>query len=348
MNKPTEPGDIAQSVLVPEWQRTAYERRVTHVDSWGHVRALSGWKRERIIEIAETAGRYYEPFDVRIVGKEKWRHIDNPQGELRALQTGIQRRILRFVPMPEYIVGGVPGRSVRDHARVHSGNPVAVTIDLRNCFPSITHRDVFRAFAYGLGYRNDIANALTKITTFCGRVPQGAPTSTMIANLALREMHDAIAEHAADHGVAYSAWIDDLTLSGRNPDHLIPRVLEIIREFGYAVSWEKIKVMRGWREPVVVVGAVVNNAISASRQRRGDIEREILALSSRAQVTQAQLNSVRGKIAWVSGLREPQGARLERLASEMLPVTGVAGERPIRVEYRRCARARRHACKRAG
>lgn len=337
----------ASAPSVPDWQRTAHRRRVVHVDTWGHVRELIGWKRERILAVAEAAGTYYEPFDIRSIGTEKWRHIDNPQhGELRALQASLQRRLLRHVPMPKYIVGGVRGRSIRDNALLHAGNPVAVTIDLRNCFPNITHRDVFRAFSEGLGYRNDIAEALTKVTTFCGRVPQGAPTSTMIANLALKPMHDALAELAEDFGLVYSAWVDDLTFSGRDPVKVLQPAIEIIKEFGYAVSWNKIKVMRGWREPITVVGLVVNTGVSVGRERLGDIEAEILDLACDPVATAARLRSVQGRIAWVRSIRPSQGDRLERLADRVLSPIGLDGTAPKRTEIRACRRARRHVVRR--
>ena len=49
-----------------------------------------------------------------------------------------------------------------------------------------------------------------------GYLPQGAPTSPKLSNLALRGFDQKIRIIAGQHGLTYSRYADDLTLSTRN------------------------------------------------------------------------------------------------------------------------------------
>jgi len=81
------------------------------VVSIAHLERLLGWDRSRIRKYAAEAGRYYEPFDRRrVAGVGKWRHIDNPKGQLRELQTAIQRQILSQATLPDHMFGGGKGQ----------------------------------------------------------------------------------------------------------------------------------------------------------------------------------------------------------------------------------------------
>ena len=46
-----------------------------------------------------------------------------------------------------------------------------------------------------------------------GSLPQGAPTSPLLANLAVRAMDERISEIADDHGLTYTRYADDIALS---------------------------------------------------------------------------------------------------------------------------------------
>ena len=115
--------------------------------SMRRLEQLLGYERSDLARIAEHAGRYYRPFDRRRErNKGKWRHIDNPTGVLREVQGRIQGKILVGVPLPDTMMGGVRGRSIRDNGVRHTRQSMLVTLDLRDCFPRTDDLQVYMGF----------------------------------------------------------------------------------------------------------------------------------------------------------------------------------------------------------
>src|SRR3989442_11004796 len=96
------------------------------------VEALLRMRRERIAVLADTAPSYYRPYHHTTKGG-KSRHIDNPVGPLKQAQDRILQRVLGAVSLPERMYGVTMG-SIIDHAAAHVGQPVVVTLDLKECF----------------------------------------------------------------------------------------------------------------------------------------------------------------------------------------------------------------------
>ena len=266
-------------ILVPSSQKGAGGlvslRRLEH---------LLARDRRRIIEIAGSAGRYYRPFDRRRErGKGKWRHIDNPVGPLKAIQKEIQRKILRPLELPETMLGGVAGRSIRDYAAHHVQQPVLVTLDLQDCFPRIGDLKVYKVFREVLGCSTEIAGLLTKLTTFQHRLPQGAPTSPTLANLTLLRMHREIVELADGLGLICAFYLDDIALSGHRAGDAVNSVIKIIQKHGHSARRRKIRRMRSG-EAQKVTSVVVNRKISAGRERRQMIRERIFELAGRVNL----------------------------------------------------------------
>lgn len=213
------------------------------------------FKREFLKKVASRTDSYYKPFIDYKDGKP--RHIDNPIGVLKIIQRRINRRILGDVLLPEGMMGGVKGKKINDNAGVHVGRMVVVKMDLRDCFPRIKDRMVFKVFREHLQCSEEIAKLLTRLTTYKTHLPQGAPTSTALANLSLAPMFKEMKKIASANGLLLTQWVDDFFLAGSGADRLIDVFIRIIQKHGYAVSHKKVKVMRR-NKPQEVTGIVVN------------------------------------------------------------------------------------------
>lgn len=200
--------------------------------------------------VVTTQARNYDPFmSIRPLRPfqrkpaSKPRPIDNPLQELRRIQKRIYRRLLRPVCFPEHIMGAIRQRSVRDNAERHLSADLLVTVDIRKCFPSITNVHVYRIWRYLLGCSSPVAELLTKLTTFKRRLPQGAATSPLLANLFIWMIDEPIRLACDELDVTYSTWIDDLAFSGGRARELIQVSASTLAAQGLRLSRKKIKIM---------------------------------------------------------------------------------------------------------
>lgn len=293
--------------------------------------------RKRLIEIAEHSGRYYKPFDVRRDSSGKWRHIDNPTDILKDLQSRIYRAILADFAFLPNVVGGIPGRSIRQNVEPHIGQKVIVTFDIRKCFPSIDHRRVFHSFRTTLGFSAEVASILTKLTTFHRHLPQGAPSSSIIANLVMVPLHLELERIARAFDLRWTIYIDDVTISGRRARDAMASVIRAMQQHGFAVGHRKIHVMTN-RNRQCITGVIVNRTLSAGRRYRIEpIRKSILDLRQRGTVTEAQARSTMGKVQYVRWLNDRQGTALARFAEAVMPEpVSSLGSATTRTEWRRC------------
>ncbi len=216
--------------------------------------------RKILKQIANRVGKHYKPFDIRR-GSGKWRHIDNPSDALKGLQSRIYRAILADYEFLPNVIGGIPGRSIRDNVIPHLRQPVIVTFDIRGCFPSIDHRSVFAAFRSHLGFSDKVASMLTKLTTFQRRLPQGSPSSAIIANLVMVPLHEELDRIARAFDLRWTIYIDDITISGRNAREAIDPVIKAVQRHGFAISHSKLHIMTNSSRQCIT-GVVVNRTIS--------------------------------------------------------------------------------------
>jgi retron-type reverse transcriptase len=251
-----------------------------------------------------------------------YRVLYAPKPTLKRVQRAVYETILRKVALPDAAHGFVPQRSILTNAGPHAGQYVVVNVDLQDFFPSVTYRRV-RGVFQALGYGEDVAIPLAllctvkpaaKLREYMGHVhhrqlPQGAPTSPALANLACRRLDARLAGLARKFGATYTRYADDLTFSGDEAfsDAVGPfvRLLgQIIRNEGFVVNARKVHIARKGRRQYVT-GLVVNDAPGVPRRYR----RELRAILHNARRTgldaQNLLNHpsfaqhLRGRIAFV-------------------------------------------------
>jgi RNA-directed DNA polymerase len=95
-------------------------------------------------------------------------------------------------------------------------------MDVRKFFPSVRHyvlRDTLRR-EYGFG--RDVAWILTRLVTVDSELPQGTPTSPIVANLLLTNALDRpVTAAAIALGAENTRFLDDVTFSGDEPRALV-------------------------------------------------------------------------------------------------------------------------------
>ncbi|HEY0986854.1 MAG TPA: reverse transcriptase family protein, partial [Kofleriaceae bacterium] len=103
-------------------------------------------------------------------------------------------------------------------------------------------------------------------------LPQGAPTSPALANLACRRLDRRLAQLAAKVGAVYTRYADDLTLSfAQRPELRIGRLLwwidAICEQEGFLERPDKRRILRANHQQRVT-GLVVNAGVNVPRADR--------------------------------------------------------------------------------
>jgi RNA-directed DNA polymerase len=220
----------------------------------GYLRAL----------VARDGDDPYRQFAMRkrpIVGEPpRYRFIAIPETKLMAVQKWIASEIVRDAPYHEASMAYAPGQRLVDAATHHCGAQWQIKVDVRDFFESISEMDVYRVFLER-GYQPLVALELARICTrlrddhrsgngwrskrwranalrsndvgpyweqYMGGLPQGAPTSPMLANLAVRPLDEAITEIAKRFDVRYTRYADDLVFSSTKKSFGRTRATQLI------------------------------------------------------------------------------------------------------------------------
>lgn len=275
--------------------------------------------------------------------------IERPKPRLKTIQRRLLHEILDWIPAQEAAHGFVAGRSVISHASRHSGRFVVIRFDLRDFFASIKAARVYGVFRTA-GYPEAVAHTLTGLTTnvvsasfwhalprpadpaqlsahhrlarqlATPHLPQGAPTSPALANLAASRLDRRLTGLAARLDATYSRYADDLTFSGparlaRQTPLLRRAVADIAREEGFAVNEAKSTFVTGAGRQLVC-GVVVNRRPNLARDEYDRLKAILhnAALQGPATQNRSAHEDFRahllGRIAWVAALNHDRGEKL--------------------------------------
>lgn len=301
-------------------QNCHYSLRRLNLYSVSRLERLLGLDRHYLRDLASRAGSCYSPFQkiskARPFQKKlkppKRRVIDNPSEELKAVQSRINGRLLRPLELPAYICGGIKGKSVLDNVRLHHGATVLIRIDIAHFFPSITNEHVYGVWRDLLGCSQRISRLLTKLTTFERHLPQGAPTSTLLANLVLYSCDRPIRHECERLGIRYSSWVDDLAFSSENPRPIVNLAIRTLRKAGFGISRQKLEIL-GPGKRKILNGVLLSRLLSVPPNRFATIRSGIHKLRQ-GQVSASEVDhyvqSLRGSIAHVSTIIPVKAERL--------------------------------------
>jgi hypothetical protein len=310
---------------------------VPRIDTVGELASYFGLEVGALEWFADVRGLE------RVVADERLRHyrytrvprrggpprvLEAPKPRLKALQRRVLREILDRIPVHGAAHGFVRGRSARTHAVAHVGRRVVVRLDLEDFFAGVTAARVFGIFR-AAGYPEGVAHVLTGLCTNAVPVeesvpghwrlsrrlatphlPQGAPTSPMLANLAAFSMDRRLTGLAAAIGATYTRYADDLVLS--SDGHLrtpVAAITELARAEGFRVNASKTRVTgRGRRQ--TVTGIVVNARPNAPRAEYDVLKATLHRAVLDGPAADLDPTVLLGRIAWVESLNPARGEKL--------------------------------------
>ncbi|MFT8989453.1 MAG: reverse transcriptase family protein [Gluconobacter albidus] len=253
-------------------------------------------------------------------GDHRFRVIAIPQPSLMKTQRWIAQQILAHTRPHAAAVAYVKHGRLKDAAAVHCQSKWLIKLDITNFFESIDERSVYEVFK-DLGYQRLVAFEMARICSRLGKytparsgprwhssstqwqkikayqvdrpaaawptvghLPQGAPTSPMLANLATRELDAELDHLASKHGLRFTRYADDITFSTRGrimssgAGQIVREVYTILNGHGFSPNRTKTKISApGTRK--VVLGLLVDGPEPClTREFRANMRRHLYYL----------------------------------------------------------------------
>lgn len=260
-----------------------------------HLALRAGVPYEFLRAVVERQERhFYRTFRIRkrpLEGRIRFRLIAAPVPPLMSVQRWIATRILSEGHTHEASVAYARHSSPLKAASFHCNARWLIKIDVMNFFESITEVAAYRAFRR-FGYQPLLSFEMGRLCTRVkswrrreppywrseswrwskidsykfstkGALPQGAPTSPMLANLTALELDDLVTQLANKHGLVYTRYADDLCFSTTGEfsrgqcSQLVREVYKALRRFGLSPQTMKTVVAPpGARK--IVLGLIVD------------------------------------------------------------------------------------------
>lgn len=228
--------------------------------------------------LSDLVGGQIDPYQEFTIPKPRGnapRVISAPSPDLAK----VQRDVLdRFLAAPLWSTPSFAyhrGVSIKDCASVHAPAKWLVKLDLQDFFGSVTANRV-TATLRGMGLTDEFSSQLAVICTRQGphqrkrSLPQGAPTSGMLANLAAKELDKTLVSLAVHFDLRYTRYSDDLTFSSSGKFsrsaalRLVRQVRSKVAAHGFELNETKIRI-RPPGSRLIVLGLLVDSNIPRLR-----------------------------------------------------------------------------------
>jgi len=253
-----------------------------------HIEALASilsTTPSELIELSENVPSLWKPGKVLRKKDGTPRHTHDARAPLKVIHERIKNRLLKQVDYPRYLLGGISDKlTTRDYARhaaLHAKKKALISEDIRDFFPSTTAEVVQNIWQRLFNFHTDVAALLTRLTTHEGVLPQGWKTSGYLANLALWDREPDFVAQLHRQGLAYSRFMDDVTVSAPYPlnkaqlTNIISGIYGMLGSRQFTPKRTKHKIATG-RNRMEVTGLNVNAAKpSMPKERRDQIRAQV-------------------------------------------------------------------------
>jgi hypothetical protein len=187
---------------------------------------------------------------------DEFRLINYPVGEFKLILKRLNKFLMKRTKFPNNICGGIVDKNLYDMVKEHCGREGVYQIDLKDFFPNINSNRVYSFFRYS-GCSEIISQILTDLVTFDKKLPQGFPTSPIVANLVAWKMDYDLQSICNKHKLNYSRWVDDILISGRISElnNVVYNIDKSIRKNGFYINPKKKRlVKRNNSKEIIAVG----------------------------------------------------------------------------------------------
>ena len=289
-----------------------------------------------LLSIAQAPRGYYRCIPIKRKGKvrETWDAL----APLKSIQARIQCLILRKVTYPSYLQGGIrdteQARDFVTNASLHCARKILISEDIEDFFPSTSSDLIHDLWISFFHFPDHIAYVLTGLTTLEGYLPQGAKTSSYLANLALWRTEPELVESLRKQGFTYSRYVDDITLStnkrltGSEIAKASRQVARMCSSLGFRLKRSKHSVITSGNR-MSTTGLMVNRRASLPKEVRSQTRALVHQCECLASMSKAmrrtphfavEWNRASGKVALLCRLHPAAGNPLRKRMRAIKPV----------------------------
>ena len=268
--------------LRPEWAEISQEEFRQTLQGMNSLNDLASFWGVRLSQLSYYAfradkGSVYQTFPIpRRDGSERW--IDSPKRALKYVQRLLHESLTRIYGPHPLVHGFRFGRSIITNAERHTGSRYVLNLDLEDFFPSITRRRIYgRLTSEPYSLHSKVANLIAALATNRhSRLPQGSPSSPVIANILAANLDKDLAKLCSRLRCRYTRYADDITISvsrGEMPPAIArypnaqgtgqvilgDDLVEVIEKSGFRVNHRKSRLQSYWTRQMCT-GLVVNGA----------------------------------------------------------------------------------------
>lgn len=196
-------------------------------------------------------------------------------------------------------------KSIITNAAAHRNKQFVLNLDLEDFFPSFHFGRVAGFFEKNRDFQmpHEAAVTIAQIACCEGKLPQGAPTSPVIANLICQVLDMRLLETVKKYKLDYTRYADDLTFSTNDQAFLnhyaafMEEAAAKIQSAGFSVNSKKTRLrFRDSRQEVT--GLIVNRKVNVSR----DYYKETKAMAHRLYTKGGfEVNGVPGTMRQLEG-----------------------------------------------
>ena len=249
------------------------------------------------------------------------RETFDAHGPLKALHKQLKNRVFSRVYFPDYLQGSLKGRDYVSNADLHKNKQILICEDVKKFFPSVGAKfveDVWNGF---FGFSPEVASVLTRLTTKDEALPQGAITSSFLANLVMWRREPFLQASLAAMGITYSRYVDDMSMS--STVHLdksiqtkvIAMLYGMVAAHGLKAGRHKHEVFSA-SERMITTKLIVNQKPSLTAAKRSKVRAQVrqLEMAAGLGVDDVELRELANK----ASQRVGQLARFHKRAGELL------------------------------
>ncbi|OCI99151.1 hypothetical protein A6U85_31895 [Agrobacterium sp. 13-626] len=284
------PESILESAISRIELIRARNPNITPVLTLRHLSLLADVDYVFLRRVASRSTHPYRAFMLKknVPGRTRLRLICVPNKNLKKIQDWIVRNILRHTRAHRKSFAYHPYSRPEFAAQAHCDCDYLLKVDIEDFFHRVSEGRVYKIFC-DLGYSELVSLELARITTtvaegterpiesihfrwpaipayvspYEGFLPQGAPTSPMLSNLAMLGLDEQLDSMAREEGIVYTRYADDLTFSARRPHNAATikrfkrRVLALLNDTGFRPNHRKTMI-RGPGARRIVLGMLVD------------------------------------------------------------------------------------------